>query len=398
MPPPQIAAHPDGHFFSAATVISCLMMSIVMCGQSAAGQARDQPGTDAAVSSRKAHAGIGEITAMPAYARSPQHSPYVPEGYGCIWHDEFDGVDCNEHGCELNGAYWQFQNLNVNNEQMLYTQRQCTEYPEDYNYCIRDGVFSIQARDEGQPVRCEDVHCAKDYGWQCEFGTGCADRAARYTSGRAMTKNRFAEKYGYIEVAFRLPFSRQGASRSGLWPAFWMLDATIAEGPSSCGGEPLDRSCENPWPTAGEVDVLEHVSATPDRIFHNVHWDPGADGPRGDHTSCDDIPKDACSENLGWRTDLGTGFPIDWRQWNVIGLQWRENAITWILNGKINGTLDTTGEQELNRAMYPIMNLAVGGNMGGEVDIHDWTDAFLEFAYIRWYQRDAKDSCDLSGR
>ncbi len=335
---------------------------------------------------------------VPAAAVNPlseENSGYVPEGYGCIWHDEFDGVNCNENGCELDPEYWQFQNLNVNNEEMLYTRRQCTDYPDDYNYCIRGGVFSIHARDEGGPVRCKDVDCADDYGWTCESGTGCADREERYTSGRAMTKNRFAAKYGYVEVAFRLPFSRQGHSRSGLWPAFWMLDATVNEGPGSCSGDPLDRSCENAWPMAGELDILEHVSATPGLLFHNVHWDPGANGPGFDHRSCDVRPIDVCSGNMGWGEGNDRGFEIDWRDWNVIAIDWRENAFTWMLNGRATSTMDTTGEEELNRAMFPVMNLAVGGAMGGEVDIQDWSDAFVEFAYIRWYQEGAEDRCDL---
>jgi len=330
---------------------------------------------------------------LPLPASSKQENNYVPEGYGCIWHDEFDGVNCGEKGCEINEEYWQFQNLNVNNERMLYTKRQCTDYPDNYNTCIRDGVLSIHARDEGKLIRCDDVHCADDFGWKCESGTGCADREEKYTSARIMTKNKFSAKYGYVEVAFRLPFARDGNSQSGLWPAFWMLDSTIDEGPSSCGGEPLDRSCENRWPIAGEVDILEHVSATPDLLFHNVHWDPGVNGPGWDHKSCDKRPSDVCSDGMGWGKRSDTGFKIDWREWNVIGIEWQENAITWMVIGRVNSTMDTTGEGELNRAMFPIMNLAVGGGMGGEVDIEDWSDAFLEFDYIRWYQKGAENKC-----
>lgn len=326
---------------------------------------------------------------------SQEDSNFVPAGYGCIWHDEFDGVNCNDNGCEIDDTFWQFQNLNVNNENMLYTRRQCTDYPDDYNYCIRDGIFSIHARDEGRPVRCDDVSCADDYGWQCDDGSGCADREERYTSGRVMTKNRFSATYGYIEVAFRLPFARQGVSQKGLWPAFWMLDSSIAEGPSSCDGGRGDRSCENPWPSAGEVDILEHVSSTPDRIFHNVHWDPGPKGPGFDHRSCDRNAADVCSEGMGWRRQADNGYDINWRDWNVIGIEWKQNSIRWMLNGRLNSTMDTTGEEELNRAMYPIMNIAVGGNMGGEVDIRDWSDAFIEFAYIRWYQEGARSMCHL---
>jgi beta-glucanase (GH16 family) len=94
--------------------------------------------------------------------------------------------------------------------------------------------------------------------------------------------------------------------------------------------------------------------------------------------------------------DIGSGFNIDWQEWNILGLQWQENSIKWVLNGKVNGTLDTTGEEELNSKMFPIFNLAVGGNMGGEVDISDWSDAYLEFAYIRWYQKGATQSCNIN--
>ena len=79
---------------------------------------------------------------------------------------------------------------------------------------------------------------------------------------------------------------------------------------------------------------------------------------------------------------------------------WRETA--WNSDGapcatrKTAAALDTSGEEELNRAMYPIMNLAVGGNMGGTVNISDWSDANIEFAYIRWYKQGAEDNCALN--
>ena len=331
------------------------------------------------------------------------NSAFVPEGFSCVWHDEFNGVNCNEQGCEVNPDHWQFQNLNVNKEKMLYTTRQCTNYPDNYNYCIKEGIFQIQARDEGKPVQCDDVSCADNFGWQCGSGSGCADRPERYTSGRIMAKNKVEKRFGYVEVMFRLPFARQGVSQSGLWPAFWMLDSRIKEGPSSCSdathqsGEKFNRSCELPWPMAGEVDILEHVSATPNRIFHNVHWDPGTNGPDYDHASCDKHPSSVCSANLGWARGVRTdrGFAINWREWNVLGIHWQENHIRWILNGKHHGSLDTTNEEELNRSMFPIINLAVGGGMGGEVKINDWSDAYVEFDYVRWYQENAEQVCKL---
>lgn len=334
------------------------------------------------------------LTGQVAYSK--YHSPFVPEGYSCVWHDEFDGVNCNDNGCEVNPENWQFRNLNVNHEKMLYTQRQCTDNPQDYNYCIREGVFTIKARDEGRLVNCSEVGCADDFGWQCHQGTGCADREEQYTSGRIMSKTKVEKRYGYIEIAFRLPFSNQDKVEGGLWPAFFMLNSNIAEGPSSCGKALYDRRCEVPWPTAAEIDILENLSASPDLIFNNVHWDPGAEGPAGDHASCDKRPSSLCSAGLGWRPDIGSGFNIDRREWNILGLEWREDSIHWSLNGNLNGSFDSSGEQEFDRDMYLIMNMAVGGDMGGKIDISDWSDAAMEYAYVRWYQKGAGSSCALT--
>ena len=69
-----------------------------------------------------------------------QHSPYVPEGYGCIWQEEFDGVNCNENGCELDPAFWQFQNLIFLDARRLQRSKQ-----EILRNARRAGVRDISA-------------------------------------------------------------------------------------------------------------------------------------------------------------------------------------------------------------------------------------------------------------
>ena len=36
--------------------------------------------------------------------------------------------------------------------------------------------------------------------------------------------------------------------------------------------------------------------------------------------------------------------------------------------------------------MFLILNLAMGGALGGPVEVTDWSTAALEVDYVRWYQ------------
>jgi hypothetical protein len=43
--------------------------------------------------------------------------------------------------------------------------------------------------------------------------------------------------------------------------------------------------------------------------------------------------------------------------------------------------------------MFLIMNLAVGGTLGGPVEVKDWEHATLDVDYVRWYRKGGKDAC-----
>ncbi len=111
-----------------------------------------------------------------------------------------------------------------NQELQYYTDR-------SDNVTVQNGVLLITAREE-------------------------SFEGAQYTSARLLTKDLFEQKYGRFEARIRLP------SGQGIWPAFWMLGADIDQ---------------NPWPAAGEIDIMEYRGQNPSVLIGSVHG-PGYNG------------------------------------------------------------------------------------------------------------------------
>mmetsp|Transcript_26205 Transcript_26205/g.23068 ORF Transcript_26205/g.23068 Transcript_26205/m.23068 type:complete len:85 (+) Transcript_26205:259-513(+) len=71
-----------------------------------------------------------------------------------------------------------------------------------------------------------------------------------YTSARMKTQGLYGVTYGRIEARAKLPYG------PGIWPAFWMLGSDINT---------------HPWPSCGEIDIMEYVGKTPDNIYGSLH-------------------------------------------------------------------------------------------------------------------------------
>jgi hypothetical protein len=84
----------------------------------------------------------------------------------------------------------------------------------------------------------------------------------------------------------------------GLWPAFWSLGTDITY---------------NPWPGAGEIDVMEYVSRIPNEIFGTIHG-PGYNG----------------GGSFGGIYDFGERVDLDYHTFVV---EWEPNLITWYVDG-----------------------------------------------------------------
>ena len=191
------------------------------------------------------------------------------------------------------------------------------------------------------------------------------DGDATHTSGRIVTRNISGAqwKYGYIEMRAKIP------TEAGVWPAFWMLDNDIYAGQG--------------WPLSGEIDIMESSTSVwgVDQVYGTLHCKSGSGGnpiyTAG--TTLDDIAG----------------------AWHTYAVKWDENGITWYYDGvpakwtlgNQRGDADATytpnnvnseSDWPYNEPFYIIINLAVGGNLGGQIG--NWNESTMTIDYVRVYQ------------
>jgi beta-glucanase (GH16 family) len=197
--------------------------------------------------------------------------------------------------------------------------------PGAANAVVKDGHLLITARKESP-------RDAPDWGGQ------------HYTSARLNTRGKAEWTYGFVEVRAKLPCGR------GTWPAIWMLGA---------GGR---------WPEDGELDILEQMGRDPERVMSTVHT---AAGHGGNVVSAAQRLPDAC-----------TAFHRYEMHWTPDGISFSVDGFQHLYYPKLAGA---PGAWPFDRPQYLVLNLAIGGDLGGAVD-----DAILparmEVDYVRVYQ------------
>lgn len=164
-----------------------------------------------------------------------------------------------------------------------------------------------------------------------------------YTSSRIQSYQKFEFQYGKVEVRAKLP------TGGGTWPAIWMLGADFET---------------NIWPAAGEIDIMEHRGNQQNTIYGSTH-DPN--NFAGDSRSV---------------TTVVEGVSDDF---HVYGLEWTEDTIIFSVDGEVYGTLENNASLPFNKDFFMILNVAMGGNFGGEID-PAFTESSMEVDYIRVYQ------------
>lgn len=223
-----------------------------------------------------------------------------------VWSDEFDGPA----GALPDPDNWVFETFgdgSGNNELQCYT-----EVPGNI---ATDGKGHLVITAIKQPGhRCVD-------GWTND-----------YTSARITTQGKHTFEYGRLEVRAKVP------GGPGTWPAFWAL------------GDDHDTVG---WPRSGEIDVMEHVGHDPTEVSGAVH----AATADGSHFYISD------EYDVG--RDLSKGF-------HTYAVDWDEDSITWSIDGEEYQTLtredvEAKGPWVFDHPFYLLLNLAIGGNLGGEV-------------------------------
>jgi len=171
----------------------------------------------------------------------------------------------------------------------------------------------------------------------CYYGTAC-----EWYSAKLVTKNKVAFKYGRIEARIK------GAPGLGTWGAFWTL------------GDDIDTVF---WPMCGEIDVTELVGSRPSDVLGYLHG-PLSGGP-----------------GRGATKGLGTAWANDFHTYAV---DWLPDQVIWYVDGVKYAAVDKTDRDWVfDHPFYLILNLAMGGNLGGTIDAN-LSSTTMSVDYVRW--------------
>ncbi|QJW92173.1 glycoside hydrolase family 16 protein [Spirosoma taeanense] len=265
------------------------------------------------------------------------HSQQPPTGqaskdtlWKLVWADEF-----NTNG-RPDPKNWSFENGFVRNREHQW-------YQPDNARC-ENGLLIIEARRERRP---NPNYQANSTDWRT------SRPFIEYTSSSLKTDGLHSWQYGRFEMRGRIDV------RPGMWPAFWTLGVA---------GE---------WPANGEIDIMEYYR---NMLLANVAWGT------------------AQQYKAEWRT---TKKPIssfsdpDWaKKFHVWRMDWDEIAISLyvddLLLNRVNLSetvnKDGTGINPFRKPHYVLLNLAIGGDNGGDPSATTFPSRF-EVDYVRIYQQ-----------
>jgi beta-glucanase (GH16 family) len=174
----------------------------------------------------------------------------------------------------------------------------------------------------------------------------------QYTSSRMNNANKGDFLYGRIEVRAKLP------STGGTWPAIWTL--------------PTDWIYGN-WPDAGEMDIMEHTGNNLNYVFGTIHTG-------------------AYNHQDG--TQVGSGVLLDnvVDSFHIYTLEWYPDHLDWYYDDQIIFTYEneykTFAEWPFDTPHHLLINIAVGGGLGGTINHNGVWPQQMKVDYVRIYDFD----------
>lgn len=247
-----------------------------------------------------------------------------------VWSDEFNKTGAPDP------KNWTFEQGFVRNHEDQWYQ------PE--NARCDNGLLIIEGRREQKP---NPTYVANSTDWRKQRPV------INYTSACLLTAGLHSWQYGRFEMRGRFD------TKAGLWPAFWTLGVA------------------GNWPANGEIDIMEYYR---NDILANVAWGTN---------------KRSVAE---WRT---TKKPIESfadpdfaRKFHVWRMDWTEESISLYIDDQllnhvelkntVNG--DGTNINPFKQPHYLLLNLAIGGDNGGDPSTTPMPTRF-EVDYVRVYQQ-----------
>jgi beta-glucanase (GH16 family) len=257
----------------------------------------------------------------------PADSISPPSGYHLAWSDDFskdpDGLP--------DPAKWGYEEGFIRNHESQYYTKARTE-----NARIENGQLIIEGRKEDFPYGDSLDHLKKP---------------AHYTSAALETIGKASWTYGRIEVRAKLPAGK------GVWPAIWTLG--INEKDPKVG-----------WPRCGEIDIMELVGKEPGVIHGTIHYSTDGKHASQGHSLNTDHPEN--------------GF-------HLYAVDWTPDRIDFFVDDKNYLSFDVSkandgGQNPFHKPHYLILNLALGGDWGGPIDVSIFPQR-MTVDYVRIYQK-----------
>ena len=250
-------------------------------------------------------------------------------GYHLVWADEFN------RECAPDTANWRFEKGFVRNQEFQW-------YQSENAYC-KNGLLVIEGRREIKP---NPGYVAGSSDWKKNR------QQIEYTASSINTSGKHAWKYGRFIMRGKIDIS------SGLWPAWWTLGVN------------------GRWPANGEIDIMEYYR---NKVLANIAC-IGSDG------KAEWYSKTKPADSLGG-TDWSSQFHV-WR------MDWDTSAISLYMDDQLMNSTplnklvnkDGSGINPFRQPHYMLLNLAIGGQNGGDPSHTPFPNRF-EIDYVRVYQK-----------
>ena len=167
-----------------------------------------------------------------------------------------------------------------------------------------------------------------------------------YTSARLNSK--FSFTYGKVEVRAKLPRAQ------GTWPAIWTLGSNL----KTVG-----------WPACGEIDIMEQLFEDFEMVQCAVH----TPDTHGSNTIVKQVAVSDVTENF-----------------HVYSMEWTPEKLKFFVDDDHYFTyepeLKTPQNWPYTNDQYLLLNIAMGGSLGGPIDPNFSQDQ-MEVDYVRVYQK-----------
>ena len=255
------------------------------------------------------------------------------DDYQLVWSDEFNTVGMPDT------ANWRFEQGFVRNHEIQW-------YQTGNARCV-GGLLTIEARREHKP---NPNYTAGSTDWKKKNPT------IEYTSSSINTAGKQNWQYGRFEMRARIDTSM------GLWPAWWTLGV------------------DHPWPSNGEIDIMEYYHK---ELLANIAT--GTATPYKAHWYSTKKPVSSFADHAEWA-----------QKFHVWRMDWDEKEISLWVDGELLNkqamsdlfNLDSAHLHPFRQPHYMLLNLAVGGDNGGDPAASPSPfPKKYEIDYVRVYQK-----------